>query len=134
MGKQDKFFRAIKMFIKENLLGLSLGLGLFFLLLFLFTTAAWFKPGILEGGFADLKDTMGNWKYPLWFISAAGLGVCIYLSYTTYKKQTKFNELMDTDSKAEFIKNLDDLEYVAYQLGPKYEEKVWDKKQTFKIK
>ena len=31
-------------------------------------------------------------------------------------------------------KTLDDLEFLAYQLGPKYEEKVWDKKQTFKIK
>ena len=81
-----------------------------------------------------MADGMSNWKYPLFFIFGGGLGVFIYLSYSNWKKRSKFEELIDTDSKAEFIKTLDDLEYVAYQLGPKYEERVWDRKQSFKIK
>jgi hypothetical protein len=134
MKKKDLFFKSLKEFLKENLLGLSIMLGFLALFFFAFSTAAWFRPTFLKGGFAELADGVGRWRYPLFFASGAALGVSIYLAYTTWKKRNEFEELMDTDSKAEFIKSLEDLEYLAYQLGPKYEEKVWDKKQTFKIK
>jgi hypothetical protein len=134
MGKKNNFFKIIKEFVKENLLGLSLFIGFLSLLIFLFSTVAWFRPTVLRGGFEDLAEGVGNWKYILFFVSAAALGVCTYLAYTNWKKRAEFEELMDTDSKAEFIKTLDDVEYLAYQLGSKYEERVIDKKQIFKIK
>ena len=134
MAKKGQFIRTVKEFLKENLLGLSITLFCVCFVFLILSGAAWFVPGKLSGGFKSFADTIGNWKYWIFLASAALLGVSTYLIYSNGKKRSQFNEMINTDSKQVFVKNLDDLEYLAYQLGPKYEEKVWDKKQLFKIK
>jgi len=133
--KKGQFFKNLKNFLKENLLGLSIGLFFVSLIFGILSGAAWFvPPDKLSGGLRSFADAIGNWKYWIFLISAALVGISIYLMYSNFKKRSQFNELIETDSKQVFVKNLDDIEYLAYQLGPSYVEKVWDKKQLFKIK
>jgi hypothetical protein len=133
--KKGQFFKSLKNFLKENLLGLSIALFIVSLIFFILSGAAWFLPeDKLSGGLQSFADAIGNWKYWIFLISAATLGISTYLIYSNAKKRSEFNELIETDSKQVFVKNLDDIEYLAFQLGPSYEEKVWDKKQSFKIK
>jgi hypothetical protein len=46
----------------------------------------------------------------------------------------KFNKLMEEKSKAAFVKKLDDVEYLAWRLPMRYEERLKDKKKQFGIK
>jgi len=135
MGKKKgQFFKTVKVFVKENLLMLSTALFGISLVALLVSGVAWFAPDRITGGLKDMAEFMGNWKYWIFLLSAFLICVAVYFMYTNYQKRTRFNEMIHMDSKAEFVKNLDDLEYLAFQLGPRYEDKVWDKKQTFKIK
>ena len=132
--KKGQFFKKFKNFIKENLLGLSIAFWFISLVFLILSGAAWFFPDRLSGGLKSFGDAIGNWKYWIFLVSAALLGITTYLMYSNFKKRSEFNELIHTDSKQVFVKNLDDIEYLAFQLGPSYEDKVWEKKQDFKIK
>lgn len=51
-----------------------------------------------------------------------------------YYKRRKFEELMDTDSKAQFIDDLDEIEELAYKISSHHEELVYEKKRELKVK
>ena len=50
------------------------------------------------------------------------------------KSYTRFNELMETDSKASFVRNIDEIEELAIQLGPDFEKMVIEKRKEFNVK
>ena len=50
------------------------------------------------------------------------------------KRYRTFVELMDTDSKAAFIRNLPEIEECAIDLGPEYEAQVVEKRKKLKVK
>lgn len=98
-------------------------------LLFLFEIEQipdWLEP--------PLMDKVG---YGAWFFALIGGIVAIggYLYFHDYnKKHKKFEELMDTNSKAAFVRNIVEIEELAVDLGPQYEEEIIDKKNQLKVK
>jgi hypothetical protein len=51
-----------------------------------------------------------------------------------YYKRRRFEKLMDTDSKARFLEDLDEIEELAYKLSSYHEELVYERKRELKIK
>jgi hypothetical protein len=49
------------------------------------------------------------------------------------KKTHDLIKYLRVDSKAKFVKNLEDIEYLAWVLPRKYEDMVIDKKRQFKM-
>jgi hypothetical protein len=134
MAKKGKLKKSFGTFMKENQQGLSFAL---FAVSFVFmglSIIAIFFSGKVTGGFKNFVDYVGEWKW--WIIIASVILLCIsiYLIYTYNKNLKKFKELMDTDSKAIFVRNIEEIEYLAFELGPAYESQVDEKKQNLKIK
>jgi hypothetical protein len=58
-----------------------------------------------------------------------------FLYYHDYNKNWKrFNELMETDSKAHFVRNIDEIEKLALELGPDFESKVMERRKEYRVK
>jgi H+/Cl- antiporter ClcA len=81
----------------------------------------------------DLSDPFGRWI--AWIVVAAPIGliVCAWWYYDYLKKIRELAELIDTPSKAKFVRNLDEIEYLAWSLPQRYEDRVLAKKKDFKI-
>jgi type VI protein secretion system component VasK len=78
--------------------------------------------------------TVGTWGYWILAIGAILLliGVIWFWIYAANKR--KFKKLMEEQSKAAFVKNLDDVEYLAWRLPMKFEERLLEKKKQFGIR
>lgn len=68
-----------------------------------------------------------------------GIGGIIMIAGWLYfndhnKNYKKFIELIETDSKAQFVRNIDEIEELAIQLGPSFEKQVIDKRKEFNVK
>jgi hypothetical protein len=81
----------------------------------------------------DLSDPFGSWVS--WIVVAAPIGliVCIWWFYDYVKKIGELADLIDTPSKAKFVRNLDDIEYLAWSLPQRFENRVLTKKKEFKL-
>ena len=62
----------------------------------------------------DLSDPFGTWI--AWIVVAAPIGliVCAWWYYDYVKKIRELAELIGTPSKAKFVRNLDEIEYLAW--------------------
>lgn len=89
-------------------------------------------PGYLDplGG---LAEPFGKWVYWLVVIAPIGLIVAVWWLYDYRKKTRELSSLIDTPSKAKFVRNLDDIEYLAWSLPQRFEDQVLDKKKEFKL-
>jgi len=81
----------------------------------------------------ELATPFGNWVAWLVVIGPIALLVCIWWFYDYVKKTRELAELIDTPSKAKFVRNLDDIDYLAWSLPQRYEDKVLKKKREFKL-
>jgi H+/Cl- antiporter ClcA len=79
----------------------------------------------------DLSDPFGSWVYWLLIAGPIGLTVCIWWIYDFMSKTRKLAKLIETPSKAKFVRNLDDIEYLAWSLPQRYEDQVLGKKKEF---
>jgi H+/Cl- antiporter ClcA len=79
----------------------------------------------------DLSDPVGSWAYWLIIIGPIALIVAVWWLYDFVKKTRKLADLIDTPSKAKFVRNLDDIEYLAWSLPSRYEQTVLRKKKEF---
>lgn len=77
---------------------------------------------------------MGNWDYWVLIVGAGVVlvGAIWFISY--FLNVRKFRKLIVEKSKASFIKELDDLEYLAWRLPSRYEEELLAKKKNFGLK
>lgn len=82
---------------------------------------------------SDLVSPFGNWVTWLFVAGPIGLVVCIWWFYDYVKKTRKLARLIDTPSKAKFVRNLDDIEYLAWSLPQRFEDEVIAKKKELKI-
>lgn len=77
---------------------------------------------------------LGNWDY--WVLIIGGglavIGALWFISYVLNVR--KFHKLMAEKSKAVFLKELDDIEYLAWRLPLRYEEELMAKKKHFGLK
>lgn len=81
----------------------------------------------------DLANPFGQWVTYLVVIGPIGLVVCLWWLYDYIKKKRELAELIDTPSRAKFVRNLDDIEYLAWALPQRFEDKVLEKKKEFKL-
>jgi len=72
-----------------------------------------------------------------WGVVGIGAALMIfgYLYYHDInKKHKRFEELMDTESKASFVRNLEEIEELAVELGPEYVGRVVETRKRMKVK
>ncbi len=80
-----------------------------------------------------LSDPFGTWVYWLVVVAPIGLVVCSWWVYDYVKKVRELADLIDTSSKAKFVRNMDDIEYLAWSLPKRFEDHVIEKKREFKL-
>lgn len=123
---------------KSFLTEYRLELGSMFLLLFCLLTIIGVVGVFLEDSLPssmtfllDLTEPIGTWAY--WFVIVGPLGVVVaaWWLYDYVKKSRKLADLIKTPSRAKFVRNLDDIEYLAWSLPKRYEKEVLRKKRDF---
>jgi len=107
--------------------GMSAFLGLLGLLLGPELPDAW-------GFFQSVVDVLGNWLYWLAAVGAFGLIFSVWWFADYIFKVRKLKRLIDTTSKAKFIKNIDSIEYIAWRLPNKYKTLMANKKRELRVK
>jgi hypothetical protein len=126
--------QMLKKFLTTYTLHLSIvvvALGIFFTILGLFGVFySYLAPDFIENLLEYIKD------WTLWCVLVGPLMVLIGGLYLgdNISKRREFDELIETTSKAKFIRNLDQIEYLAWRLTPKHQSLVVEKKEEFKIK
>jgi len=81
----------------------------------------------------DLIQPFGEWVTWIAVIAPIGLLVGAWWLYDYVRKSRKLVKLIDTTSRAKFVKNMDDIEYMAWVLPRRFEVLVLDKKKEFKL-
>jgi hypothetical protein len=81
----------------------------------------------------DLIQPFGTWVTWIAVIAPIGFVVAIWWLYDYVQKVRKLGRLMDTSSRAKFVRNMDDIEYLAWVLPRRFEKHVLDKKREFKL-
>jgi hypothetical protein len=127
------------MSIKRTLTTHALKLGLIFFILGILLTIVGILGVFVVNSDSDesLKnfiDSFGNWIY---WCMLAGPFVLIgggWYFFDNINKRKEFRELIETTSKAKFIRNLDRIEFLAWKLTPEHQEKLFEKKKEFHIK
>lgn len=89
-------------------------------------------PGSIEF-FETFLNPLGSWVTWIAVASPIGLIVCAWWLYDFVKKTRELAGLIDTPSKAKFVRNLDDIEYLAWTLPQRFEDQVVAKKKEFKL-
>lgn len=79
----------------------------------------------------DLTEPAGSWAYWGVVVGPLGLVIAIWWLYDYIKKAKKLDGLIATPSKAKFVRNLDDIEYLAWALPRRFEKRVLEKKREF---
>lgn len=82
----------------------------------------------------DIVRGIGNWMVWVAFLGPILGLIGGFYFVDTLRKRREFNKLINTTSKAKFVRNQDRLEYLAWILSSEHERKVWEKKQEFNIK
>lgn len=129
-----------KSFLTEYRLELSSMLSLLFAVLTVISIIGVYldmdAKNHLPGAFSFLEELatpFGNWVAWLVVVGPIALVVCIWWFYDYVKKIRELADLIDTPSKAKFVRNLDDIEYLAWSLPQRFENKVLEKKREFKL-
>jgi hypothetical protein len=77
---------------------------------------------------------IGAWSY--WLVLFGMLASILggYYTYSHVHKMNTFEELMTNRGRAHFIRQLDEVERLAYELGPSFEARVIERKAEYKLK
>ena len=119
--------------IKLNLIGLIIGA----VLTLLSTIGVFFPNEDFVKNSDPLKgffEYIGNYVYWLFIIALGLLITCGWLFGDLILKLNKFKELIDTNSKSNFVRHQNELEDLAWKLGSKYWDMLVEKKKEFKIR
>lgn len=79
-------------------------------------------------------DSIGDWKYWCILLGPIVLIAGAWYFFDNVKMRREFKELMETTSKAKFIRNLDRIEYLAWKLTPEHQNQLAKRKSAFHIK
>lgn len=122
---------------RSSLSVLTLAVGVLFTTLAFgdFTPLAHSPPFPAIDGATD-QSANGGVNYNLVFVVAGPIIVIIgaYLVGAYYLARRKFEHLMLTKSKAEFLRNLPDVEDLLWDLTPADEQRYLDKKAELRIR
>ena len=79
-------------------------------------------------------ESLDQWAWiPLIIGGILSIGGWLYY-HDHNKKLKRYEELMSTDSKAQFVRNIDEIEELALDLGPSFEKRVMERRSDFKVK
>ena len=81
----------------------------------------------------DLIRPFGTWVTWMAVIAPIGLIVGLWWLYDYIKKTRKLTRMISDPSRAKFVRNLDDIEYLAWVLPRRFEKQVIERKREFKI-
>lgn len=87
-------------------------------------------PGVLQ----DIDRYLGEWNVWLAVLGPLLLFVGGYYFFDTIRKRREFERLIETDSKAKFVRNQDRIEFLAWILGRNYYRRSEQKKAEFNLK
>ena len=90
-------------------------------------------PGYLSF-LEELSNPFGDWVYWLSIIGPLLLVGAAWWLYDYIKKTRSLARLIATPSKAKFVRNLDEIEYLAWSLPQRFETEVLEMKRRFNIK
>jgi ABC-type multidrug transport system fused ATPase/permease subunit len=75
-----------------------------------------------------------DWTLAFWIVGPILALVGVYMSYAYLKARWRFEHLMRTKSKAEFLRSVAEVEDLLWDLTPKDEVRLLQKKQELKIR
>ena len=88
-------------------------------------------------GLLDVTDRgsidLYGWGFYLLIGGVILLATGIYWMYSFRKMDRRFKHLMEERSKANVIKYLDEMEYIAWRMPTRYEERLYEKKKSMKL-
>jgi len=123
--------------IREHMLMLSailFGIGIIMTVIGVLWYFMVIQSNIVNSSLEEFSEKLGNWGWwiliPAPFILIAGGW---YFSDQLLARR-KVNEMISTNSKANFVKNISEIEEVVWKLPIKYRERFEKKKEKFKIK
>lgn len=126
-----------KSFFKEY----RLELGSFLCCLSVFATivgvvGSFFSEGLPSylSALEELSAPFGEWSYWLLIIGPLILLGTAWWMYDYFKKTRNLAKLLASPSKAKFVRNLDEIEYLAWSLPQRFESQVIEKKRRYNIK
>ena len=93
-----------------------------------------FKPQNLPPILQDIEVRLGEWNVFLIVIGPLLLLSGGYYFFDTIRKRREFDRLVETDSKAKFVRNQDRIEELAWILGKRYHRRSQEKKAEFNLK
>jgi hypothetical protein len=79
-------------------------------------------------------NSVGDWNFWVFIITITLTVACGWIFMDLVFKRSKFNALINTTSKATFVRNQDEIEELAWKLGPKYGDIVDERKKKFRIR
>jgi hypothetical protein len=88
-------------------------------------------------GLVDITNgTVGVGGWSIWALIAGFIIFAFGLFWLAgYLRNVRdFKELIGEQSKATFIKNMDDIEYLAWKLPTRYEDELMEKKKRFGVR
>lgn len=90
--------------------------------------------------FLDENNSLGKFTnesgdYIMWFLVIGPLLLiaCLFYLIATIINLKKFEKLINTHSKSKFIKNLDEIEKLAWKLTKKERQKVENMRRKFRV-
>jgi uncharacterized membrane protein len=125
---------SLKRTITNHALIISLLLFIIGIILTLWGILGVFVYESLSDSVKDFVDSIGDWIY--WCILAGPLILIAggWYFFDNLKKRKEFKELMETTSKAKFIRNMDRAEFLAWKLTMDHQKQLMDKKKELHIK
>jgi hypothetical protein len=82
----------------------------------------------------NIVDSVGAWIYWCVLVGPLVLIAGAWYFFDNISKRREFKDLIDTTSKAKFIRNLDRIEFLAWKLTMNHQKQLMDKKKEFHIK
>jgi hypothetical protein len=131
---EESLLKKLKRFSREHTIVLSI-IGLIIgIFLFAIGTVGIFFADMEISVISDIVDRIGYWYYWAFALALILTFASMYFMYMTVSDRNKFYDLIDTGSKATFVRNQDELEEIAFRLGSSYQEELFEKKRELKIK
>lgn len=117
-------------FIDNNRILLWGLLGILGVIMTSWSTVALFYPEKVAANWQRVMDRVGPYNW--WILILGVLFALVGIGYFWYlaRSRKRFLELIETESKAIYLRNLKELEELSYRLGSKYVEEVREKGES----
>ncbi len=121
-------------FLREYALELSSIVLMLGVIMTFFVVLEYVFKEVLPFYLEDILNNIGGWI--VWMVVAGPIFLIGggWYFFDGIMKRREFNSLIDTDSKAIFVRNYDRLEELAYYLTENHKQRFYDKRDLFKIK